>query len=118
MSDYDEKPIDPKVRRLAARIMKLQMRYNPTSTKRELTGNKPTFDIEYSGIHAMLFVTVYPKGYIKNYPIDEIFSKWISLNTGKSERIIQDLNHVLMYMKKVYADWYQKEKGENEDKQN
>ena len=51
----NEEPMTTEVRDMVLRIMERAMYYNKTPTRIELTGDKPTFDIQFSGRTGKLF---------------------------------------------------------------
>lgn len=52
------------------RIMELAMLINPTSTNKELTGDKPTVFVSFSGHCTYFCITVYPEGWEPDYGIN------------------------------------------------
>ena len=52
------------------RIMELAMLINPTSTNKELTGDKPTVFVSFSGHCTYFCITVRPEGWEPDYDIN------------------------------------------------
>ena len=52
------------------RIMKLAVLINPVSTSKELTGDKPTVFVSFSGHCTYFGITVHPEGWEPDYDIN------------------------------------------------
>lgn len=65
--------ITESVRKKVLKIMELAMLINDSPTRQELTGNKPTVFIAFSGHCCFLTVYVYPEGWTSDEAIDDKF---------------------------------------------
>lgn len=110
MTDLSEKPIDTKVRETTLRIMERAMFYNSTATKKEYTGDKPTFFVKFSGHTAALDVDIHKQGW-KSGDEAESFTVYLSERgyNGTVEDIQKELVSVLKRMEEVYDVWYKQE---------
>lgn len=107
-----EKPITAEVRELALRIMERAMFYNSTATKKEYTGDKPTFFVKFSGHTAALDVDIHKQGW-KSGDEAESFTVYLSERgyNGTADEIQKELVSVIKRMEEVYTAWYEKEHG-------
>lgn len=110
MIDFNEKPIDTKVRETALRIMERAMFYNSTQTEQKFTRNKPTFFVKFSGHLTGLYVDIHTNGWEPNGN-SESFVIYLAENyyNGTADEIQNELVSVLKRMEKVYTTWYEKE---------
>lgn len=85
-------------------ICQLCLEINPTDTKRELTGDKPTVFFHFSGHCGHVQVNVYPTGWSENSTDDYYYQTydmchWKKRENGKSEaatieQVIEDLTRI------------------------
>ncbi len=110
MSDFNEKPITAEVRALVHEIVDRAMSYNSTSTRQELTGNKPTFIVRFYSHVAILDVDIYPDGY-KCEGTLEFFRVHLCEEVGYRtvDDIQNKLESVIKRMEEAYDVWYEKE---------
>lgn len=80
------------VTRKAQRILELAMKINNTPTERELTGDKPTVFVWFSGHVNMLDVEIYQKGWDKNTQSDCSYRFDLSNANSDDERTRRVLN--------------------------
>lgn len=111
MNDFNEKPIDTKVRETALRIMERAMFYNNTQTKQSITGGKPTFFVQFSGHIATMEVDIHRSGWGQPNDDPECFTIPLTERgyNGTYDEIQNKLVSVLKRMEEVYTDWYEKE---------
>lgn len=55
--------IAAETREKVLRVLELAMLINPTKTRQEFTGNKPTVLVEFAGHVSRLYVQIYPNGW-------------------------------------------------------
>ena len=109
MEDF-EKPITAEVRALVLRIVDRAMSYNITRTEQELTSNKPTFFVSFTGHTACLYVEIHANGWKpENKSEDFIVRLSESEYNGTCEDIQNELVSVLKRMEEIYKNWYEKE---------
>ena len=119
MINIDEKPMECKVRDTVLRILERAMHYNNTKTKKEATGDKPTFFVEFSGHTAQLDVGIEVNGYDSetDFKHRNIINYTVYLTENEygrtSDKIQNQLVAILKRMEEVYTAWYEKE-HENE----
>lgn len=106
----EKKPISEKVRSLVLDIVNAAMMYNETPTRKEFTGNKPTFYIELSGHTATLDVFYNESGYGENSHnvwLIDIFSlcSYVDDDGSEEKEIQKKLEEVLAHMKTIYYNW-------------
>lgn len=115
MKKIDEKPMDCKVRDTVLRILERAMHYNNTKTKKEETGDKPTFFVEFSGHTAQLDVGIEVNGYDSetDFKHRNIINYTVYLTENEygltSDKIQNQLVAILKRMEEVYSAWYEKE---------
>lgn len=106
----NEKPMSTKVRDMVLRIMERAMYYNDVSTKQELTGEKPTFFVNFSGHCGIISVHCYPYGYRQGaedaYCGGEIPFRLCESEYITEDEIINDLHRILSDMEDYYDSWY------------
>lgn len=105
MNDF-EKPITAEVRALVHEIVDRFLDYNPTKTMRDITGDKPTFMVRFSGHVSYLSVDIHEGGW-------EPDSEGESFNIPlcDNERVKKRLTAILDCMEEIYSDWEEKEHG-------
>lgn len=107
MKDFIEKPIKAEVRALAHEIVDRFLDYNPTMTRQEDTGSKPTFFLDFSGHICTLEVSAHTNGYSseREYLTEFLGAKFYEEGT------LSQLQGVLNRMDEIYNGWYEKEHG-------
>ena len=85
-------------------IMALAVEFNNTATKTELTGDKPTFFVYFSGHVCLLHVHVYPEGWSED-KIGKVKCLETYLDKYNAE---ENLDNILNEMKKAISDWENK----------
>jgi len=83
--------ISPEVRTKVLDIMQLAMLINDSPTEQELTGNKPTVFVEFSGHLTLLDVHIAPMGWFDDITADECEFYYFNLtgNEGVEEKLDQ-----------------------------
>ena len=85
-------------------IMALAVEFNNTATKTELTDNKPTFFVDFSGHTCEFAVHIYPEGWSNN-KMNKVKSLVTYLDKYNAE---EKLDSTLITMKKTISDWENK----------
>lgn len=110
MKDFMEKPITTEVRTLVLRIVDRAMSYNSMRTEQELTSNKPTFFVSFTGHTACLYVEIHANGWKPESKSEDFI---IRLSEGEyngtCEDIQSELVSILKRMEEIYKNWYEKE---------
>lgn len=106
----NEKPMDCKVRELALRIFERAMFYNNTSTTQELTGNKPTFFVNFLGHTAGFELDIAVDGYTRSRKLERHVVYLTEGEYRPLEEILTELEYILHRMQAVYDDWYESER--------
>ena len=75
-------------REKALKILELAMIINSKSTRRELTGNKPTVCVSFSGVSCTLDVYMYVGGWLAGASSDLVW--FIFLNNKEANRQLDD----------------------------
>ena len=102
-------PTTERAQRLATEIFEFAIRNNAVPTKREFTGEHPTFFVWYSGHTNGLMVHIYPKGW-KADEKDEAYHIYPSPDKyTTAEEIEADLEQVLARMAEVMNEWEAKQ---------
>ena len=111
MNDFNEKPMDVKVRDMVLRIMERALFYNSTKTEQCLTGKKPTFFVHFEGHVASLDVDIHKNGWTSKDDPEEfmIYLTERGGYTGTADEIQDKLISVLKRMEEVYKEWYDEE---------
>jgi hypothetical protein len=91
------------IRKKVLRIMELATLINPTKTQREVTGNRPTVFVNFSGHCCILNVQIHPAG----YP-DTSNEKWYMDIRLYGDRDKEELDGVLCDLEALYAEWKDK----------
>lgn len=107
MNDFIEKPITAEARALVHEIVDRFLDYNPTKTKQETTGSKPTFLVNLWGHICTLEVSSYVNGY-GNDSKHEYLTDFAGVSLCKEDSLTQ-LKSVLERMEEIYTAWYEKE---------
>ena len=119
MINIEEKPMECKVRDTVLRIIERALMYNSTSTDKEITGNKPTFFVDFSGHIAQIQVSIYVEGWVEGWGVDSNPERYVVYLTENkyggrtADGIRTQLVAILKRMEEVYSAWYEKE-HENE----
>lgn len=108
MKDF-EKPITAEVRKLVHEIVDRFLDYNPTMTRQETTGSKPTFFLDFEGTICTLAVRTYVNGYSSNSECEYLTEVQGDKLNGKDT--LTHLQGILKRMEEIYNDWYEKEHG-------
>ena len=83
------------------RIMELAMLINPSCTRREKTGNKPTVFVRFSGHCSVLRIDIYSTGWSMEDSENIIHTHEVYLNTEEEE---EKLNTALCELEKIYKE--------------
>lgn len=59
------------------RILALALKLNPTETRQETTGNKPTVLVEFSGHVGIVYVSVYKNGWERHVDVSDEFQFYV-----------------------------------------
>ena len=110
MSNFNEKPITAEARALVHEIIDRFLDYNPTMTRQEDTGSKPTFFLYFSGHIGTLEVHTYATGYGDSECECEYLTEVQGDKLSGKDTLTQ-LQGVLNRMEEIYNDWYEKEHG-------
>jgi len=106
MKDF-EKPITAEVRKLVHEIVDRFLDYNPTMTRQETTGDKPTFILNLEGTICTLAVRAYANGYI--YTSECEYLTEVQGDKLNRKDTLTRLQGILKRMEEIYNDWYEKE---------
>lgn len=111
MNDFNEKPMDVKVRDTVLKIIERALFYNNTETEQCFTGKKPTFFVNFSGHTASLDVDIHKNGWTSKDDPEEfmIYLTERGGYTGTADEIQDKLISVLKRMEEVYKEWYDEE---------
>lgn len=109
MIDFNEKPITAEVRALVHEIVDRFLDYNPTSTKQETTGDKPTFFLNFEGTICTLAVRTYADGYI--YTSECEYLTEVQGDKLNRKDTLTHLQGILKRMEEIYANWEKKEQS-------
>ena len=82
-------------------IMALAVEFNNTETKTELTDDKPTFFVEFSGHTCGLNVNIHLKGWSRD-KMNKVKYFETYLDNYNTE---ENLDNILSEMKKAISDW-------------
>ncbi|MBQ7981670.1 MAG: hypothetical protein IJ305_08735, partial [Oscillospiraceae bacterium] len=98
------------VRALVHEIVDRAMSYNSTQTEQELTSNKPTFFVRFSGHTAALYVNIHANGWEPDSKSED-FDIYLSERdySGTADEIQNELVSILKRMEEIYTNWYEKE---------
>ncbi len=88
-------------RRKAQLILGLAMKINSTSTRRELTGNKPTVFINFSGHINQLEVYIHSNGWFEEEDPDYCYYLYLSDDNYKDEK----MNECIALLKDIWQQY-------------
>lgn len=98
--------MNEKMRNKALKVLELAMLINSEETERELTGEKPTVFVYFSGHCCSLEVQIHLKGWDRSEPYcREDIHKDIGLSDEKQEKKIDEVIDILQ---KLYNEWEEK----------
>lgn len=109
MENFIEKPITAEVRALVHEIVDRFLDYNPTRTRQETTGSKPTLFVTLWGHICTLEVHAHANGY-SNDSECEYLTDFSGVDLYEEDTLTQ-LQGVLNRMDEIYNDWYEKGHG-------
>ena len=109
MKDFIEKPITAEVRKLVHEIVDRFLDYNPTITRQETTGDKPTFFLNFEGTICTLAVRAYANGYI--YTSECEYLTEVQGDKLNRKDTLTHLQGILKRMEEIYASWEKKEQS-------
>lgn len=92
--------MNEKRREKALKILELATRINSRSTRRELTGNKPTVCVSFSGISCTLDVYMYVGGWLAGVSSD--LGWFVFLDDKEADRQLDDC---LSKLTELYEKW-------------
>lgn len=102
-------PTTERAQRLVTEIFEFVIRNNAVPTRRELTGEHPTFFVWYSGHINELTVHISPNGWSGSEE-DETYDVYLSTDEHiTAEEIESELEKVLARMAKVMNEWEAKQ---------
>lgn len=107
MNDFIEKPITAEVRALVHEVVDRFLDYNPTRTRQEITGSKPTFFVTLWGHICTFEVSAHVNGY-GNDSKHEYLTDFAGMDLYAEDSLTQ-LKSVLERMEEIYTAWYEKE---------
>lgn len=113
------KPMSTKVRDTVLRIVERAIYYNNTPTRRELTGDKPTFDVRFNGCNGKFIYNCFIKGdsYKWNYwetmeqPQSGSIVRLCEDDNWPEDRILRALENITADMEHHYDDWYTRQEA-------
>ena len=85
------------------RIMELAMLINPTSTNKELTGDKPTVFVNFQGHCNCLCISVHPEGWEPDYDINNDI-KYYRAYLDTDEDAAKTLDKAIERLEGIYKD--------------
>ena len=94
----------------ASEIMELAVNFNSSETRQEITGNKPTFIVEFYGHICSLEVRAYVNGYSES-PVIYLSGEGAANRyegtflDGAEKQTLQDLDTVLAEMRRIINEW-------------
>lgn len=94
----------------ASEIMELAVNFNSSDTRQEITGNKPTFIVEFYGHICSLEARAYVNGYSES-PVIYLTGKGaanryeVTFLDGAEKQTLQDLDTVLAEMRRIINEW-------------
>lgn len=88
----------------ALRIMELAMLINPTSTNKELTGDKPTVFVSFSGHCNVLRIGVHPEGWEPDYDINDDVEYYEAYFENYDEGTKKVLDKAIERLEEIYKD--------------
>ena len=86
------------------RIMELAMLINPTSTNKELTGDKPTVFVSFSGHCTYFCTTVLPEGWEPDYDINAGVEYYDACLEDDDEGAKKVLDKAIERLEGIYRD--------------
>lgn len=92
-------------------IMELAVNFNSSETRQEITGNKPTFFVEFYGHICSIEVRVNIKGYCAESPNIYLAGKGaanryeVTILDSAEKQTLQDLDTVLAEMRCIINKW-------------
>lgn len=92
-------------------IMELAVTFNSGETRQEITGNKPTFFVEFYGHTCTLEVRARVKGYCVGAPViyltgEGVTNRYeVTFLDGAEKQTLQDLDTVLAEMRRIISEW-------------
>ena len=93
--------MNERIKNKVLEIMALAVEFNNTETKIELTDDKPTFFVEFSGHTCELDVNIYLEGWGDN-KMNKVKYMETYLDKYNTE---ENLDNILNEMKKAISDW-------------
>jgi hypothetical protein len=107
--------ITESVRKKVLEIMELAMLINDSPTEQELTGNKPTIFVEFSGHIAELHTHIAPEGWYDDITTDE--TEFYIFRLTENENIEAELDGFIEKLRVILTEnsTQQKEKEGNDD---
>lgn len=89
------------VNKKAQRILKLAMKINNTPTEREITGDKPTVFVQFSGHVNLLNVQIHLNGWIAQADADYNYRLYLSDN----DFIDEEMNKCIAHLKQIWQQY-------------
>lgn len=93
--------MNERIKNKVLEIIALAVEFNNTETKTELTDDKPTFFVKFSGHVCLLHIHMYPEGW-SEHKIGKVKCLETYLDEYNAE---ENLDNILNEMKNAISDW-------------